>query len=156
MKTMMQPAVMPGAAWGMTMVRSMENPLAPRSYAASISALSRLSRLDTSGTTMNSSDEYTSPTSRVESLYSNSTGTAVMPNFTSSAGSTPDSRSRIIQPRVRTVSLTQNGIRHTTNNNEPERPRASFAMIHAIGNAMSKVSTVAITDSTAVRAKTRQ
>ena len=34
-------------------------------------------------------------------------------SFTSSAGSTPDSRSRISQPSARTVSLTQNGIRHT-------------------------------------------
>ena len=105
---------------------------------------------------MNSSDEYTRPTNRVESRYSNSTGTAVMPSFTSSAGNTPDSRSSIIQPRVRTVSLTQNGIRHTTNSSEPARPRASFAMIQAIGNAMSKVSRVAITDSTAVRTNTRQ
>jgi hypothetical protein len=38
----MQPAVMPGAAWGSTMVRKTVKPPAPRSYAASISESSRL------------------------------------------------------------------------------------------------------------------
>ena len=69
-----------------------------------------------------------------------------MPSFTSSDGSTPDSRSRIIQPSVRTVSLTQNGIRHNMKSSELARPRASFAMIQAMGNASSSVRKVAITD----------
>ena len=41
-----------------------------------------------------------------------------MPSFTSKEGSTPDSRSRIIQPSVRTVSLTQKGIKHTMKSSE--------------------------------------
>src|SRR5580658_6838562 len=156
MNTTMQPAVMPGAACGITMVRRMEKPPAPRSYAASIRELSRLSRLDTSGTTMNSSDVYTKPTMMVASRYSSSTGTAVKPNFTSRVGSTPDSLSSIIQPSVRTVSLTQKGIRQMMNNSEPARPRASLAMIQAMGNASSSVIRVAITDMTAVRTNTCQ
>src|SRR5271166_4905751 len=79
-----------------------------------------------------------------------------MPSFTSSPGSTPDSRNRIIQPSVRTVSLTQNGIRQTMNSSELARPRANFAMIQAIGNATSKVSSVAMIDITAVRTNTCQ
>ena len=42
------------------------------------------------------------------------------------------------------------------NNNDPARPRASLAMIHAMGNASSKVSKVATTDITAVRTNTCQ
>src|SRR3984957_7982002 len=156
MNTTIQPAVMPGAACGITMLRRMENPPAPRSYAASISELSRLSRLDTNGTTMKSNEVYTNPTRMVASRYSSSTGMSVSPNFTSSAGRTPDSLSRIIQPRVRTVSLTQNGIRQMMNSSEPARPRASLAMIQAIGNASSSVKNVAITDMIAVRRKTCQ
>ena len=79
-----------------------------------------------------------------------------MPKDTSSAGKTPDSRSRIIQPSVRTVSLTQNGIRHITNSIERVRPRAILAIVHAIGNASSKVIAVASTDITAVRTKVCQ
>ena len=75
----------------------------------------------------------------VASWYSSSTGAGVRPSRTSSAGSTPDSRSRIIQPSVRTVSLTQNGIRHSMNSSERRRPRASLAMVQAIGNASSSV-----------------
>src|SRR6185437_655514 len=156
MNTTMQPAVMTGAACGITMVRRMDSPPAPKSYAASISELSRLSRLDTRGTSMKSSEVYTRPKRMVESRYSNSTGTAVMPSFTSSDGSTPDSRSRIIHPSVRTVSLTQNGMRQTMNSREPARPRASLAMIQAMGNASSSVRKVANTDITAVRRNTCQ
>src|ERR1700722_12368655 len=105
---------------------------------------------------MKSSEVYTRPTMMVASRYSSSTGLAVMPSFTSKAGRTPDSRSRIIQPRVRTVSLTQNGMRQMMNSSEPARPRASFAMIQATGNASSRVRNVAITDMTAVRRKTCQ
>ncbi len=79
-----------------------------------------------------------------------------MPSFTSRAGSTPDSRSRIIHPSVRTVSLTQNGIRHSMKRSELARPRASFAMIQAIGNASTSVRKVAMTDMTAVRTNTCQ
>ena len=79
-----------------------------------------------------------------------------MPSFTSNDGSTPDSRSRIIQPSVRTVSLTQNGIRQRMNSSEPARPVASFAMIQAMGNASSSVRNVAMTDMTAVRTNTCQ
>ena len=79
-----------------------------------------------------------------------------MPSFTSKEGSTPDSRSRIIQPSVRTVSLTQNGIKHSMKSSELARPCASFAMIHAIGNASSSVKSVAMTDITAVRTNTCQ
>src|SRR5580658_3141917 len=92
----------------------------------------------------------------VASRYRSSTGTSVTPNFTSSAGNTPDSLSNIIQPSVRTVSLTQKGMRQTMNSREPARPRASLAMIQATGNASSSVSIVAITDITAVRTKTCQ
>src|SRR5665213_3293102 len=105
---------------------------------------------------MNSREVYTRPTRMVESRYSNSTGTAVIPSFTSKDGSTPDSRSRIIQPSVRTVSLTQNGMRQTMNSREPARPRASFAMIQAMGNASTRVKNVANTDITAVRRNTCQ
>ena len=79
----------------------------------------------------------------VESRYSSSTGTAVRPSFTSSAGSTPDSLSKIIHPSVRTVSLTQKGMRQMMNSSEPARPRASLAMIQATGNASSSVRNVA-------------
>ena len=58
---------------------------------------------------------------------------AVSPSFTSKAGSTPDSLSKIIQPSVRTVSLTQNGMRQMMKSSDPARPRASLAMIQAIG-----------------------
>src|SRR3984893_7583995 len=92
----------------------------------------------------------------VASRYRSSTGTCVKPTLTSNAGSTPDSLSNIIHPRVRTVSLTQNGIRQTMNNREPARPRASLAMIHAIGNASISVNRVAVTDMTAVRRNTCQ
>ena len=78
------------------------------------------------------------------------------PSFTSSAGSTPDSRSRISQPSARTVSLTQNGIRHTTNSSELARPRAILVMTQATGNATSNVSAVASADMMAVRTKTCQ
>src|ERR1700685_2582942 len=156
MNTTIQPAVMPGAACGITMLRRMENPPAPRSYAASISELSRLSKLDTSGTTMKSSEVYTNPTRMVASRYNSSTGIAVRPSFTSSAGRTPDSLSRIIHPSVRTVALTQNGMRQMMNSSEPARPRASLAMIQATGNASSSVNDVAITDMTAVRTNTCQ
>src|ERR1700733_6878932 len=138
------------------MLRRMENPPAPRSYAASISELSRLSRLDTSGTTMKSSEVYTKPTKMVVSRYRSSTGTSVNPNFTSSAGNTPDSLSNIIPPSVRTVSLTQKGMRQMMNSRELARPRASLAMIQATGNASSNVRSVAITDITAVRTNTCQ
>src|SRR6266853_1125995 len=92
----------------------------------------------------------------VASWYSSSTGCVVRPRRTSSAGNTPDSRSRIIQPSVRTVSLTQNGIRHTTNSSALMRPRASLAMVHAIGNATSNVRTVASADMSAVLTNTCQ
>src|SRR5882762_2712993 len=156
MNTTMQPAVMPGAACGITMLRRMANPPEPRSYAASIKESSRLSRLDTSGTTMKSSEVYTNPTRMVASRYRSSTGMAVRPSLTSKAGRTPDSLSNIIHPSVRTVSLTQNGIRQMMNSREPARPRASFAMIQAMGNASSSVRKVAITDMTAVRRNTCQ
>ncbi len=42
------------------------------------------------------------------------------------------------------------------NSSEPARPRASLAMIQAIGNASSRVRNVAITDITAVRTNTCQ
>src|ERR1700722_2216242 len=156
MNTTMQPAVMPGAAWGITMWRRMAQPPEPRSYAASIRELSRLSRLVTSGTTMKSNEVYTKPTRMVASRYSSSTGTAVSPSFTSKAGRTPDSLNKIIQPSVRTVSLTQNGMRQMMNSSDPARPRASLAMIQAIGNASSSVKSVANTDMTAVRRNTCQ
>src|SRR3984957_2024012 len=105
---------------------------------------------------MKSSEVYTRPTMMVASRYSSSTAIAVMPSFTNKAGSTPDSLSRIIHPSVRTVSLTQNGIRQMMNSREPARPRASLAMIQAIGNARSSVNNVAITDITAVRTNTFQ
>ena len=70
--------------------------------------------------------------------------------MTSRDGNTPDSRSRIIQPRVRTVSLTQNGIRHTRNSAAAARPRAIFAMTQAMGKATSSVSTVAIAENAAL------
>src|SRR5882724_4029221 len=92
----------------------------------------------------------------VASRYRSSTGIAVRPSFTSNAGRTPDSLSNIIHPSVRTVSLTQNGIRQMMNNREPARPRASLAMIQATGNASSNVKPVAITDITAVRRNTCQ
>src|SRR3984893_6697588 len=92
----------------------------------------------------------------VASRYKSSTGTCVKPILTSKAGRTPDSLSNIIQPRLRTVSLTQNGIRQIMNNREPARPLASLAMIHATGNASSRVKRVAITDMTAVRRNTCQ
>ena len=79
-----------------------------------------------------------------------------MPRSTSKRGSTPDSRSRIIQPSVRTVSLTQNGIRHSTNSTDFARPRAIFAMYQAAGNAISSVQAVARIDITAVRTKVCQ
>ena len=66
-------------------------------------------------------------------------------------GSTPDSRSRIIQPSVRTVSLTQNGMRHRTNSIDFARPCAIFAMYHATGKAIASVQTVAKIDIVAVR-----
>src|SRR5258708_3827507 len=156
MNTKRQAGVMPGAAGGITRLRRMANPPEPRSYADSIKESSRLSRLDTSGTTMKSSEVYTKPTRRVASRYRSSTGTCVKPTLTSSAGSTPDSLSNIIHPRVRTVSLTQNGIKQMMNNSEPARPRASLAMIQAMGNASSSVKPVAVTDMTAVRRKTCQ
>src|SRR5271165_6406225 len=59
----------------------------------------------------------------VASRYSNSGGTLARPSLTNSAGRTPDSRSRIIHPKVRTVSLTQKGMRHTMKSSEPKRPR---------------------------------
>ena len=52
---------------------------------------------------------------------------------------------------MRTVSLTQNGIRHITNSSARMRPRAIFAIVQAIGKASSKVNAVAMTDITAVR-----
>src|ERR1700691_1240599 len=105
---------------------------------------------------MNNSEVYTRPTMMVASRYSSSTGIAVMPSFTSKAGRTPDSLSRIIHPSVRTVSLTQNGMRQMMNSRDPARPRASLAMIQAMGNARSRVRNVASTDMTAVRRKTCQ
>ena len=54
-------------------------------------------------------------------------------------GSTPDSRSRIIQPSVRTVSLTQNGIRHRTNSSDFAPPARDLGDVHATGNAISSV-----------------
>src|SRR5579863_4365323 len=105
---------------------------------------------------MKSSEVYTKPTKMVASRYRSSIGTSVNPNFTSSAGNTPDSLSNIIQPSVRTVSLTQKGMRQMMNNREPARPRASLAMIQATGNASSSVRSVAVTDITAVRTKTCQ
>src|ERR1700693_4948984 len=83
-------------------------------------------------------------------------GTAVIPSFTRNDGKTPDSRSKIIQPRVRTVSLTQKGIKQRMNSQELARPRTSFAMIHAIGNVSSNVSSVPTTDINAVRTNTCQ
>ena len=56
---------------------------------------------------MKSKEVYTRPTRMVASRYKSSTGIAVRPSFTSKAGRTPDSLSRIIHPSVRTVSLTQ-------------------------------------------------
>ena len=56
-----------------------------------------------------------------------------MPRSTSSRGTTPDSRSRIIHPSVRTVSLTQNGTRHSTKSSDCARPFAILAMYHAAG-----------------------
>ena len=79
-----------------------------------------------------------------------------MPSCTSSAGSTPDSRSRIIQPSVRTVSLTQKGIRHSTNRSDLMRPRTSLAIVQATGKASSSVISVARMDMLAVRTKVCQ
>src|SRR5882757_5044068 len=92
----------------------------------------------------------------VASWYSNSTGTVVSPSFASNAGRTPDSRSNIIQPSVRTVSLTQNGIKQRMNSREPARPGLSFAMTQAMGKASSNVTNVAATDISAVRTNTCQ
>src|SRR3984893_2930110 len=92
----------------------------------------------------------------VASRYRSSTGTCVKPTLTSNAGSTPDSLSNIIHPRVRTVSLTQNGIRQMMNNREPARPCASLAMIQATENATISVNRVAATDMPAVRRNTCQ
>ena len=92
----------------------------------------------------------------VASWYSISTGAGVTPKVTSKSGKTPDSRSKIIQPSVRTVSLTQNGIRHSTNNSALVRPRTSLAIVQAMGNAMSKVMAVARIDMMAVRTKVCQ
>ena len=85
------------------------------------------------------------------SRYSISTGAGVMPSLTRNAGNTPDSRSRIIQPSVRTVSLTQKGIRHSTSSRDLTRPRTSLAIVQAIGKASSSVMNVARTDISAVR-----
>src|ERR1039458_5291993 len=79
-----------------------------------------------------------------------------MPNLTSNAGSTPDSRNRISQPSARTVSLTQNGIRHSTNSKAPVRPRATLVMTHATGKAIDSVRAVATADRIAVRTNTCQ
>ena len=76
-----------------------------------------------------------------------------MPRRASITGSTPDSRSRMSQPSVRTVSLTQNGIKQTTNSSALALPRATFVMTHAIGNAMTSVKAVATAESSAVRTK---
>src|SRR5258708_4614674 len=105
---------------------------------------------------MKRSEVYTNPTRMVASRYRSSRGTAVRPSLTSKAGRTQDSLSNIIDPSVRTVSLTQNEIRQMMNNSEPARPGASFAMIQAMGNASSSVRKVAITDMTAVRRNTCQ
>src|SRR2546421_11554363 len=105
---------------------------------------------------MNRSDVYTSPVNIVASWYRSSTGTALMPSLTSSAGRTPDSRSRINQPSARTVSLTQNGIRQTTKSSELARPRATLVITHAIGKATRSVNAVDITDIVAVRTNTCQ
>jgi hypothetical protein len=69
---------------------------------------------------------------------------------------TPVSRSRISQPSVRTISLTQNGSRHSTSITIFSRPWATLAMYQAAGNASSSVNTVASTDMTAVRTKVFQ
>src|SRR6185369_3941858 len=84
------------------------------------------------------------------------TGIVVIPTSTKRRGSTPDSRSRIIQPSVRTVSLTQNGIRHRMKSTDLDRPRAIFAMYQATGNEISKVHSVARIDIPAVRTKVCQ
>ena len=67
MNTTIEPAAIPGAAWGITIWRRIDQALPPRSYAASIKASSRLSSAFASGTTMNSNEVYTSPTRIVAS-----------------------------------------------------------------------------------------
>ena len=52
---------------------------------------------------------------------------------------------------MRTVSLTQNGMRQRTNRIDFGRPRATFAMYHATGNAIASVQIVAKIDIVAVR-----
>ena len=60
------------------------------------------------------------------------------------------------QPSARTVSLTQNGIRHRMKSVALALPCATFAMTHAIGKATSRVTAVATAERMAVRTNTCQ
>ena len=75
------------------------------------------------------------------------------PSDTRNAGKTPDSRSKIVHPSARTVSLTQNGIKHSKNISERTRLRAILAIVQATGKHTKSVSAVDTIDITAVRKK---